>query len=192
MDARDGFESVGEQRQRMVDRLSNEQRRNVQQSMDDRRLQIVQTGHTARRRVNERKSILRHRLGFFRFLMMGEQMVTYFQTKDLTDILRNNTYWASYNNVYFPNFRGISHEEDMVHQKGPQLYSWQNSSRANIFRRDHVKVVDLKTMTSMMRCVSPRGRVSRLIDLVFLFAVTTTSRTTRFHVAIALPVTLPN
>lgn len=85
------------------------------------------------------------------FLMMGEQMVTYFETKDLTQILRDNTYWASYNNVYFPDFRTISHEEDMVQKKGPQLYSWQNSSRANIFRRDHVKVVDLKTMTSMMR-----------------------------------------
>lgn len=88
-----------------------------------------------------------------RFLMMGEQMVTFFKTMDLTGILRDKTYWASYNNVYFEDFRKISHEEDMVQKLGPQLYSWANSSRAQIFRRDHVKVVDLTTMMSMMRFV---------------------------------------
>ena len=85
--------------------------------------------------------------------MMGEQLVTDFQTQDMTPILNEASYWASYNNVYFPRFRKLSGEEDMVQKKGPQLYSWQNSSRANIFRRDHVKVVNMSTMIHMMRFV---------------------------------------
>ena len=80
-------------------------------------------------------------------------MTTYHESKDMTEILNNNSYWASYNNIYFPHFRDISGEEAMVREKGPALYSWQNSSRAKIFRRDHVKVVDLPTMIHMMRLV---------------------------------------
>jgi len=80
-------------------------------------------------------------------------MVTYYQSADMTETLKNNTYWASYNNVYFPDFRDISHEEKMVAEKGPELYSWKNSSRARIFERDHSKVVDLPTMVHMMRFI---------------------------------------
>ena len=80
-------------------------------------------------------------------------MVTYYQSVDMTDRLNNRSYWASYNNIYFPDFRNISGEEEMVNKKGPELYSWQNSSRAKIFRRDHGKVVDLPTMIHMMRFI---------------------------------------
>lgn len=83
--------------------------------------------------------------------MVAEQLVADCESQDMTDVLINNTYWASYNNVYFPRFRVISGEEDLVKQKGPQLYSWKNSSRARIFERDHVKVVNLTTMIHMMR-----------------------------------------
>ncbi|CAF4013335.1 unnamed protein product [Rotaria sp. Silwood2] len=85
------------------------------------------------------------------FLMVAEQLVTDFEYQDMTDTLVNQTYWASYNNVYFPRFRDLSGEEAIVHEKGPELYSWQNSSRAKIFRRDHIKVVDLESMIHMMR-----------------------------------------
>jgi hypothetical protein len=78
-------------------------------------------------------------------------MVTYSESQDMTDVLINQTYWASYNNVYFPDFRKISGEDKLVDKMGPQLYSWQNSSRAKIFRRDHGKVVDLDSMMKMMR-----------------------------------------
>ena len=64
-----------------------------------------------------------------------------------------NSYWASYNNIYFPNFRNISGEEARAKKRGPELYSWQNSSRARIFRRDQHKVVDLSTMIHMMRLI---------------------------------------
>ncbi|CAF4292919.1 unnamed protein product, partial [Adineta steineri] len=85
------------------------------------------------------------------FLTVAEQMTTYHESRDMTEILNKNSYWASYNNIYFPHFRNISGEEEMVKKKGPQLYSWQNSSRAKIFRRDHGKVIDLPTMIHMMR-----------------------------------------
>ncbi|CAF3461697.1 unnamed protein product [Rotaria socialis] len=85
------------------------------------------------------------------FLTVAEQLVTNFLSEDMTDTLVNNTYWASYNNVYFPEFRKLSGEEALVKQKGPELYSWKNSSRAKIFERDHVTVVNLTTMIHMMR-----------------------------------------
>jgi hypothetical protein len=83
--------------------------------------------------------------------MVAEQMVADFEYQDMTQTLNTNSYWASYNNIYFPRFRDLSGEEHMAQTKGPQLYSWQNSSRARIFARDHVKVVDLPSMIRMMR-----------------------------------------
>ena len=97
--------------------------------------------------------LLTPRCSSARFLTVAEQMVTDFLYEDMTPILNSNSYWASYNNVYFPHFRDISGEEKMAQSKGPQLYSWQNSSRARIFARDHVKVVDQPTMINMMRFV---------------------------------------
>jgi hypothetical protein len=85
--------------------------------------------------------------------MVAEQMVTDFEFQDMTDTLNNNSYWASYNNVYFPRFRDLSGEEKMAQEKGPQLYSWQNSSRSKIFERDHHNVVNLTTMMHMMRLI---------------------------------------
>jgi hypothetical protein len=90
---------------------------------------------------------------FDRFLTVAEQLTTYHESADMTETLNNNSYWASYNSIYFPYFRNISGEEAQVKEKGPELYSWQNSSRAKIFRRDHNKVIDLPTMIRMMRLI---------------------------------------
>ncbi len=90
---------------------------------------------------------------FDRFLTVTEQMTIYYESADMTETLNNNSYWASYNNIYFPDFRNISGEEEMVKKKGSELYSWQNSSRAKIFQRDHDKVLDLPTMIHMMRFI---------------------------------------
>jgi len=78
-------------------------------------------------------------------------MTIYNQSADMTATLNANSYWASYNNIYFPDFRNISGEEQKAKTEGPELYSWYNSSRARIFRRDHHNVVDLPTMMHMMR-----------------------------------------
>ena len=88
-----------------------------------------------------------------RFLTVAEQLITYHESADMTETLNNHSYWASYNNIYFPDFRNLSGEEEQAKEKGPQLYSWQNSSRARIFRRDHNKVIDLPTMIHMMRFI---------------------------------------
>jgi Phospholipase B len=58
---------------------------------------------------------------FDRFLTVAEQLVTYHESRDMTEILNNNSYWASYNNIYFPDFRNISGEEAMAKKKGPEL-----------------------------------------------------------------------
>jgi hypothetical protein len=79
-------------------------------------------------------------------------MVTYYQSVDMTDRLNNRSYWASYNNVYFDDFRKISGEEAKAANLS-ELYSWQNSSRSRIFERDHGKVVNETTMIHMMRLI---------------------------------------
>ncbi|CAF4416325.1 unnamed protein product, partial [Adineta steineri] len=84
------------------------------------------------------------------FLMVAEQLVNNFEYTDMTGKLNQDGYWASYNNVYFPDFRDLSGEEAMVQKMGPELYSWANSSRARIFARDQDKVVDLPSMIKMM------------------------------------------
>ncbi len=89
-----------------------------------------------------------------RFLTVAEQMVTFHQSADMTTTLNEKGYWASYNNIYFPDFRIISGEEQLVTDKGPELYSWANSSRARIFERDQHTVVDLTTMTHMIRLIT--------------------------------------
>jgi hypothetical protein len=89
---------------------------------------------------------------FNRFLTVAEQMITYYQSKDMTETLNNNSYWASYNNVYFPDFRNISGEADKE-KVLPELYSWQNSARAKIFQRDYRNVTDLPSMKRIMRLI---------------------------------------
>lgn len=78
-------------------------------------------------------------------------MVNDFESNDLTETLKKQSYWPSYNNVYFPRFRDISHEEQKAETNGPALYSWNSSARALIFARDHSKVVNMTTMIAMMR-----------------------------------------
>lgn len=77
-------------------------------------------------------------------------MIAYYKWEDFTKILINETYWASYNNVYYPNFRNYSQENDKA-KTLPQLYSWANSSRAQIFRRQHGDVKDPESMMKLMR-----------------------------------------
>jgi len=89
---------------------------------------------------------------FDRFLTIAEQLITYSESADMTNILKNTSYWASYNKVYFPNFRNLSGEDTMVKEKG-DMFSWYNCSRAKIFRRDHSKVVDIQSMIHMIRLI---------------------------------------
>jgi hypothetical protein len=68
----------------------------------------------------------------------------------LTRVLRKQGYWASYNIPYFENVYNISGYGYTAQKIGP-LYDYKNTARANIFRRDHSKVTDLKSMYKLMR-----------------------------------------
>ncbi|KAI6209373.1 Calpain-5 [Aphelenchoides besseyi] len=68
---------------------------------------------------------------------------------DQTSYLKEHSYYASYNLPFYHEISQLSGFE----QKGKDFYwfSWYNCPRANIFRRDHSKVFDLDSMTTLMR-----------------------------------------
>ena len=73
--------------------------------MDDCRLQTIYTRNNAKTWVKlKMKSNTICMFCFYsnRFLTVAEQMTTYYESADMTAILNNNSYWASYNNIYFP------------------------------------------------------------------------------------------
>jgi len=83
-------------------------------------------------------------------IVIIEQIPGEVEIIDVTDMVRKNGYWASYNIPYSQRFfheLGYDKEEK---KHGPE-YSWANCSRANIFRRDYKKVVDINSMMSIMR-----------------------------------------
>ena len=70
---------------------------------------------------------------------------------DMTWYLRNTTYWASYNIPYFKDIYNKCGYPAKVEEWEPKAMSWELGARAQIFRRDHSKVVDLASMARMMR-----------------------------------------
>ncbi|KAK6744760.1 hypothetical protein RB195_011465 [Necator americanus] len=78
-----------------------------------------------------------------------EQTPGYVKMEDMTWFLKNYSYWPSYNIPFFKDI-GIS---TGVNEVGEE-YDWCNwnwSPRARIFKRDHKKVVDIDTLTKLMR-----------------------------------------
>ncbi|CAG2104490.1 unnamed protein product, partial [Medioppia subpectinata] len=59
-------------------------------------------------------------------------------------------YWASYNVPYFKDIYDRSGNAEEYAKLGP-FYSYNDTARALIFRRDQSKIVDLKTLFSLMR-----------------------------------------
>jgi hypothetical protein len=82
-------------------------------------------------------------------LYVLEQMPGYVLFRDVTAFLKEHTYYASYN---IPFFKKIT-EMSGFDKKAQELYwfSWKDCPRAKIFRRDHSKVVDLDSLTRLMR-----------------------------------------
>ncbi len=70
---------------------------------------------------------------------------------DLTNYLRNTTYWGSYNIPYFKDIYNACGYPAKVEEWEPKAMSWEDGARAQIFRRDHWKVHDLASMARMMR-----------------------------------------
>ena len=70
---------------------------------------------------------------------------------DMSEWLENETYWASYNMPYFKDIYNACGYPAKVEEWEPKAMSWEEGARAQIFRRDHHKVVDLASMARIMR-----------------------------------------
>ena len=83
-------------------------------------------------------------------LTVLEQIPGYIVWEDKTDVLRTQSHWPSYNLPYYPFIYNISGVYDAYLKYG-DFFSYTNSPRANIFRRDHSNVSDVNSMIKMMR-----------------------------------------
>lgn len=83
-------------------------------------------------------------------LYVLEQIPGMIMSADRTDILRKQSYWPSYNCPSFPEIFNASGGQEMVAKFG-DWFSYENTPRAKIFRRDHSRVKDVESMTRLMR-----------------------------------------
>ncbi|RWS09729.1 putative phospholipase B-like 2 isoform X1 [Dinothrombium tinctorium] len=83
-------------------------------------------------------------------LWIIEQSPGMTQSADVTSVLFNQTYWASYN---IPYFKSIYDREGFAEKKKQygDYYSYNETARARIFRRDNDKVTDMQSFLKLMR-----------------------------------------
>ncbi|KAH7978594.1 hypothetical protein HPB49_006029 [Dermacentor silvarum] len=74
----------------------------------------------------------------------------FIHTEDVTAVLRKQTYWPSYNIPYSPLMFQLSGAPFNV-QKYGDWFTYDKNPRAQIFRRDHIKVADTHSMVTLMR-----------------------------------------
>ncbi|CAD6197383.1 unnamed protein product [Caenorhabditis auriculariae] len=79
-----------------------------------------------------------------------EQMPRHIVHSDMTAHLMKSTYWPGYNQPYYPQIIKYSNTDSMV-QKYGDWFSYDKTPRAQIFARDHSKVVDMDSMITLMR-----------------------------------------
>jgi hypothetical protein len=79
-----------------------------------------------------------------------EQLPIYFDYRDVTNVLRNQTYWPSYNVPYFTFIFNMSGAPAEVAKYG-DWFTYDKTPRALIFKRDHTLVKDLDSMIKLMR-----------------------------------------
>ncbi len=84
------------------------------------------------------------------FLWHVEQMPGTFSPIDLSPVLRAQTYWSSYNRVFEPSLFNLTGGWAQVAEYGPH-FSWDQTARAQIFRRDQSSVTDLSSYRRMLR-----------------------------------------
>ncbi|KAI8784535.1 phospholipase B-like 2 [Biomphalaria glabrata] len=70
--------------------------------------------------------------------------------EDLSQLLYNQSYFGSYNVAYFPNIFNASGMPALVNQFG-DWFTYDKNPRALIYKRDVPKVVDMNSMTRLMR-----------------------------------------
>ena len=83
-------------------------------------------------------------------LWILEQLPGHVHADDMTWVLSHQGYWPSYNSPYFLNIYNISGAPALVEKYG-DWFTYDKTPRALIFKRDHDKVKDLKTMERLMR-----------------------------------------
>jgi len=83
-------------------------------------------------------------------LWILEQIPGICESADVTNVLQQQGYWASYNVPYFPNIFNISGFPDQV-QKSGDAFSYTRCPRAQIFARDHSTVNSVDHMKFMLR-----------------------------------------
>jgi len=83
-------------------------------------------------------------------LWVLEQLPSYVEAQDMTNVLRSQLYWPSYNVPYFPAVYQLSGQADMADAYG-SFYSYDETPRARIFSRDQGKVTDINSMIKLMR-----------------------------------------
>jgi len=82
-------------------------------------------------------------------LWVLEQIPGYHEAKDMTHLLQEKTYWASYNRPYFEEVNERSMYKHYT-QKHGEMFSYLHSPRARIFARDHVHARDLEGVKRLM------------------------------------------
>lgn len=83
-------------------------------------------------------------------LYVLEQMPGTIIYRDMTNRLREEGYWPSYNLAYFSEIREINNVEELINKYG-DYYVYEKSNRAKIFNRDHKKIKNIKDVRELMR-----------------------------------------
>ena len=83
-------------------------------------------------------------------LWVLEQIPGLIHHEDVTQVLRDQGYWPSYNTPYFKDVFNNSGGPAMVAKFG-DWFSYEKTPRAQIFKRDQGKIRDIDSMTKMMR-----------------------------------------
>ncbi|RZF39366.1 hypothetical protein LSTR_LSTR000887 [Laodelphax striatellus] len=84
-------------------------------------------------------------------LWISEQMPGKIVRMDVTDVLNDKGYWSSYNVPYSEEIYRISgYAEKMLEPDGP-WFSYTETPRAKLFKRDHATVIDMSSFMKLMR-----------------------------------------
>lgn len=82
-------------------------------------------------------------------LWVLEQMPDHIESEDMTHMLRDRSYWPSYNIPYFKDIYEISGTADLAKKYG-DWFTWEGAPRAKIFARHHSDVTDLESLMTLM------------------------------------------
>ena len=83
-------------------------------------------------------------------LVVLEQLPNLIIMEDLSEHLKIQGYWKSYNRAYFTDIFNLSGAPEMVEKYG-DWFSYDKTPRSNIIQRDHKNITDMKSFIAFMR-----------------------------------------